>query len=950
MALSIVGEGQSLIVDSSANETVTGLTWNTGDTIVVLGMTEDNTNSTLGTPTATGLTFAAMAGSPSAVASSCKGYAWSAVAGSNGGATITSVSGGGGVGHGIQAWVLRGGAIGTPVLTVSAAKTVALTRLGTGSIVLFMGGDWSASADVTVTADPVTNGTQRIAETFANYTVFAFDWTSQGSPGTTPYGVGSASGTGNLTKWAVEYIDTTGDPPLLYKSFGTAGVSTSGGTSVAPTYPTTGITSQGALVAVVGQKPTTANGGTVTTPSGWTLQGSLSSAGGYGATLGADTGNTNMFWYTKDTVTGSETGTLTITVGDNNNCWAYIVAFGPAWTAGTTPSYSYAFASGSDTSAGNVSATMGSDPGFSANDVALMAMVIPTDVTTPLQFSGEAITATGATFETAAEFAEPDVTVGNQSGGWLATSRVLTGPSSAAPTITATATGTTTNVRGPVGVLRVRMSLGGGGTDATVNAVVAAATSAAIAPAISATKNPTTVSPVGAATAAARAPTVSGTSNPTVTAVLALATAAMLVPAVAATVDALVSPPVASATAAMAAPSVSADANPTVSPPAASASAALLAPAVSAGAVVVAPTAAASAQMLAPSVTVSPTVTSPAATASGLMLAPTVSGSAVVTVPVATASAGMLAPAVSATMSPAVVSPVAQATALMIAPFVSAGGSVTIGPPAATASAAMLAPVVVGQQHGSVTAVVASAAAAMITPAVSATSNATLSPPTAVVTAQMLAPLVTAGSVVVVEAPAATATAAMLVPAVSGSALVEAPTASATALLLPPSVTVISNPTVEVPVLTATAQMRAPRVGSDSGEPNPARSLYAPRLLRQFTPLPEEAIVLQGSVKCGLVAGNVQVVKVTDNDFLDYTVFWDAFLQPSETITASEWQVPAEITLDTDSFTDTYATAWLTGGIPAHGYDIVNRVTTSLGEEKEFSFRLVIQDSQWDAI
>lgn len=83
------------------------------------------------------------------------------------------------------------------------------------------------------------------------------------------------------------------------------------GTTVAPSYPT-GITAGDVLVMFVGQKPATANAGTVTTPTGWTLQDSLTAAGGYGTTLGADTGNTNLFVYTKDTVTGAETGADTL--------------------------------------------------------------------------------------------------------------------------------------------------------------------------------------------------------------------------------------------------------------------------------------------------------------------------------------------------------------------------------------------------------------------------------------------------------------------------------------------------------------------------------------------------------------------------------------------------------------------------------------------------------------
>lgn len=231
---------------------------------------------------------------------------------------------------------------------------------------------------------------------------------------------------------------------------GTAAYSASGGTSVAPSYPA-GITSTDVLILIIGQKPSTANGGTVTTPSGWTLRHSRQAMGGYGTTLGADTGNTNIYIYTKNTVTGSESGTLTVTLGTNGVASGVIIRVPTGGGA-----ISYGADSNHDISAGNVSVTIDSDPGFIAGDLALWSMVIPTDVTTPTQFSAHAITATGATFATATELLELDTTTGNDLGGFVAYASVSAGPSSAAATFTATAGGTTTNVRGPGAVLRIR--------------------------------------------------------------------------------------------------------------------------------------------------------------------------------------------------------------------------------------------------------------------------------------------------------------------------------------------------------------------------------------------------------------------------------------------------------------------------------------------------------------
>jgi hypothetical protein len=208
---------------------------------------------------------------------------------------------------------------------------------------------------------------------------------------------------------------------------------------------------------VVATKPNpTANTGTCTTPAGWTLRESLTGAGGYGATLGADTGNTNLWVFTKDTVTGSESGTLSVTLGAHGPAWAVIVRIPTGGGA-----ISFGATDGEDTSAGNVSVAGAADPGFITGDMALWALAIPTDVTTPAQFSAHAIAATGATFGSATELAEPDTATGNDMGGVLAWAMVTAGTASAAPTFTATAGGTTTNVRGPGIVLRIREAAAG---------------------------------------------------------------------------------------------------------------------------------------------------------------------------------------------------------------------------------------------------------------------------------------------------------------------------------------------------------------------------------------------------------------------------------------------------------------------------------------------------------
>lgn len=240
-----------------------------------------------------------------------------------------------------------------------------------------------------------------------------------------------------------------------------AAYSAAGGTTVAPLFPT-GIVANDVLLLFVGQKPNAANGGTVTTPTGWTLRESLTGAGGYGATLGADTGNTNLFVYTKDTVAGTETGSLTVTVGANDVCWSTILRI-PTFGAGAT--FAYGTADGSRTTAPTsgtaftVTLTNGvTAPNIASGDMTVWAMCIPTDVNVN-GFSAPTITSTGTTFGTAVELVEPNNGNGNDIGGYVAYAAATAGTSSVAPTVGVTATGTVTNYRGPIALVRVRETL-----------------------------------------------------------------------------------------------------------------------------------------------------------------------------------------------------------------------------------------------------------------------------------------------------------------------------------------------------------------------------------------------------------------------------------------------------------------------------------------------------------
>jgi hypothetical protein len=230
---------------------------------------------------------------------------------------------------------------------------------------------------------------------------------------------------------------------VTYQSTGTTAYSTG---NPAPGYPAS-IASGDLLVLVVGTKPSTTP---ATTPSGWTLLGAFAGTTG---TQGIDTGpmRVGVFYKIAD---GTESGTQSVTVTGNNVSAASIYRFSNAtgaWDVNAT--------FGEDTSGGTSWSAVCNSAGsydFASGDHVLFGGIIPTDVTTPAQFSAEAITASGATFAAATEIEEWDTSSGQDMGAFIAWSSVSSGSSTSAPTVTATAGGTTTNVYGPSFVVRVR--------------------------------------------------------------------------------------------------------------------------------------------------------------------------------------------------------------------------------------------------------------------------------------------------------------------------------------------------------------------------------------------------------------------------------------------------------------------------------------------------------------
>ncbi len=75
----------------------------------------------------------------------------------------------------------------------------------------------------------------------------------------------------------------------------------------------------------------------------------------------------------------------------------------------------------------------------------------------------------------------------------------------------------------------------------------------------------------------------------------------------------------------------------------------------------------------------------------------------------------------------------------------------------------------------------------------------------------------------------------------------------------------------------------------------------------------------------------------------DYGLLW-ASLLGTDTINTSTWTVPAGITKDSDSMTDTTTTVWLSGGTAGDSYFLLNRIMTAGGRTYDRTVKLKMKN------
>lgn len=235
-------------------------------------------------------------------------------------------------------------------------------------------------------------------------------------------------------------------PPTANVTFGAIGTGASGTTTCAPSHPTGISASTSKLFCVITGESNTA-GTAPTMPAGWTKV--LDFEGGVG-TWAADTGPRRVTVFQKDTVTGTETGTVTVSLAGNttnNTLRATImrvevpVGYGIDVAAST----------GADTTSGTAFSVTGSTAiSFAPGDLLLIAIAQATDSATQ---SAQSITASGVTFGTRTNRSTVAVTNGNDHRHIFDTVFVAAGTATVAPTYSYTASAATS---GPAGFLRMR--------------------------------------------------------------------------------------------------------------------------------------------------------------------------------------------------------------------------------------------------------------------------------------------------------------------------------------------------------------------------------------------------------------------------------------------------------------------------------------------------------------
>lgn len=185
---------------------------------------------------------------------------------------------------------------------------------------------------------------------------------------------------------------------------------------------------------------------TPTMPAGWTRVDTFS--GGDPAAYGADVGKRRVTIFRKDTVSGSESGTVTVSLSSGNTMRASIFRIEVPAGAGISEQW----VSGADTSPGT-SVSITASSGISWAGGGLLVVLHASAVDTFSIQDGRSVSASGVTFGTLSIRENLAVATGHDHRYILESVPVVSGAGSSAPTYSYTTDATTS---GPAGFLFLR--------------------------------------------------------------------------------------------------------------------------------------------------------------------------------------------------------------------------------------------------------------------------------------------------------------------------------------------------------------------------------------------------------------------------------------------------------------------------------------------------------------
>lgn len=76
---------------------------------------------------------------------------------------------------------------------------------------------------------------------------------------------------------------------------------------------------------------------------------------------------------------------------------------------------------------------------------------------------------------------------------------------------------------------------------------------------------------------------------------------------------------------------------------------------------------------------------------------------------------------------------------------------------------------------------------------------------------------------------------------------------------------------------------------------------------------------------------------------LDFGFDWTQWLSPSEAITSSTMIASPGITINSNTFSTTLATVWLSGGTAGFPYTVTNRISTNQGRTDDRTITIRVQ-------